>query len=112
MRWQSSLPRVATIALWPLLVTDKKMVGLRAAAMASKAMRVLPLVPFLKPTGQGNPEASFAMNLGFGGAGADRAPRDEVGKVPGTDQVEILCPGGEPHFVDIEQHARARRAPC
>ncbi len=42
----------------PALVTDRKWCGAWAALMASMAMRTLPSVPFLNPTGQERPEAS------------------------------------------------------
>ena len=58
MTWQSSLPMVETMAVWPDLVTDRKWCGELAERMASTAMRMLPSVPFLKPTGQDRPEAS------------------------------------------------------
>ena len=46
------------MAVWPDLVTDRKWCGELAERMASTAMRMLPSVPFLKPTGQERPEAS------------------------------------------------------
>ena len=58
MMWQSSLPRVSTIDTWPLLCTERKWCFWRAARIASTAMRTLPSVPFLKPTGADRPEAS------------------------------------------------------
>src|SRR2546421_584377 len=58
MTWQSSLPRVSTIATWPLLCTERKWCFWRAARSASTAMRTFPSVPFLKPTGAERPEAS------------------------------------------------------
>src|SRR2546426_883419 len=58
MMWQSSLPRVCTIATWPLLCTDRKWCFWRAARIASTAILTLPSVPFLKPTGADRPDAS------------------------------------------------------
>ena len=46
------------MAEWPPLVTERKWWGAEAERMASTAMRTLPSVPFLKPTGQERPEAS------------------------------------------------------
>src|SRR6187397_581292 len=58
MMWQSSLPVVAAIAERPPLVTAMKWCGCEADFTASAAMRTLPSVPFLKPSGQDSPEAS------------------------------------------------------
>src|SRR6266545_978811 len=58
MMWQSSLPRVSTIATWPLLCTERKWCFCRAASSASIAIFTLPSVPFLKPTAAESPEAS------------------------------------------------------
>src|SRR2546430_9914621 len=58
MMWQSSLPRVCTIATWPLLCTDRKWCFWRAARIASTAILTFPSVPFLKPTGADRPDAS------------------------------------------------------
>ncbi len=58
MMWQSSLPVVAAIAERPPLVTAMKWCGCEADFTASAAMRTLPSVPFLKPTGQESPDAS------------------------------------------------------
>ena len=58
MMWQSSLPRVSTIETWPLLCTERKWCFCAAARIASTAIRTLPSVPFLKPTGAERPEAS------------------------------------------------------
>src|SRR5882762_10662491 len=58
MMWQSALPVVAAIAERPPLVTAMKWCGCEADFTASAAMRTLPSVPFLKPTGHDSPEAS------------------------------------------------------
>ena len=58
MMWQSSLPAVDTMAVLPPFVTDRKWCGCDDALIASSAMRTLPSVPFLKPTGHDSPEAS------------------------------------------------------
>ena len=42
----------------PCLVNARKLCGWEAERMASMAMRILPSVPFLKPTAQDRPEAS------------------------------------------------------
>ena len=55
--WQSGLPAVAAIAERPSLVTARKRCGCEAAITASAAMRTLPSVPFLNPTGHDSPEA-------------------------------------------------------
>ena len=57
--WQSSLPAVLNTATWPDLVTEMKWWRAAAALIASTAMRMLPSVPFLKPTGHDRPEASW-----------------------------------------------------
>ena len=59
MTWQSSLPRVSKIAATPIFVIPMKACGARAARIASAATWMLPSVPFLKPTGQLRPEASW-----------------------------------------------------
>jgi hypothetical protein len=58
------------------------------------AMRVLPSVPFLNPTGQERAEAISRLNLGFGGARADGAPGDEIADVLAGHHVEELGGGG------------------
>ena len=49
---------VATMAVRPCLVTERKWCGCRAARTASTAMMIVPRVPFLKPTGMDRPLAS------------------------------------------------------
>ena len=51
-------PVVAKMAEWPSLVTERKWWGWAAECMASRAIRRLPLVAFLKPMGQERPELS------------------------------------------------------
>src|SRR5437764_1355426 len=59
MMWQSSLPAVLKTATCPDLVTEIKWWRAAAALIASTAMRMLPSVPFLNPTGHDRPEASW-----------------------------------------------------
>ena len=47
----------------------------------------------------------LAMDLAFGRARADGAPRDQVGDVLRRDHVEVLGPGGQVELVDLEQDA-------
>ena len=111
MRWQSSLPAVETMAEWPSLVTDRKWCGACAARIASTAMRTLPSVPFLKPTGQERPDASSRCTW-LSVVRAPMAPqRDQVGDVLRRDHVEELAARGQAELVEVEQelarHAQA-----
>jgi cobaltochelatase CobN len=51
----------------------------------------------------------LAVGLRFGGARADRAPRDQVGKILRRDRIERLGRAGQAHRVQIEEQA-ARNA--
>ena len=55
------------------LVTDRKWCSDCAARIASMAMRTLPSVPFLKPTGHGKPTRQFAVQLRDSVVRTDRA---------------------------------------
>ncbi len=58
LTWQSLLPVEVNAATLPSLVTERNLCGLRAEPIASAATCTLPLVLFLKPTGQDKPEAN------------------------------------------------------
>ena len=59
MTWQSSLPRVATMADSPCLVHRQEAgAGGRPRGWRRSAICTLPSVPFLKPTGTDRPDAS------------------------------------------------------
>src|SRR5512141_460883 len=58
MTWQSSLPAVLNTATCSDFVTEMKWWRELAVLIASTAMRMLPSVPFLNPTGHDSPEAS------------------------------------------------------
>ena len=45
------------------------------------------------------------MGLGFGGAGPDRRPADQIGHILRRDRVQHLGGGGQAHFVDLRQQA-------
>ena len=79
--------------------------------IASTAMRMVPSVPFLKPTGHESPEASSPVSLAFGGARPDRAPADQVGDVRGLIRSRNSVPAGKSHVVDLQQQLRARFRP-
>lgn len=58
MTWQSGLPLVLTILAIPWLLIPMKLWGCEADCMASMATLTLPSVPFLKPMGKAEPDAS------------------------------------------------------
>src|SRR5437879_2884889 len=111
MMWQSSLPRVDTIAEWPPLVTDRKWCGCWAALIASAAICTLPSVPFLNPTGHDSPEAS------------SRCTCDSVVRAPMAPQLTrsaMYCgvimsrysqPAGRPSSLISSSSSRASRSP-
>jgi hypothetical protein len=83
----------------------QEMVRVQAACNASTAMRTLPSVPFLKPTGTGQARRQLAVHLALGGARADRAPCHQVGDVLRGDHVEELATGRQAEPVDLAQQA-------
>jgi len=60
--WQSGLPAVLTILAIPWLLIPIKLCGWDADCIASIATLTLPSVPFLKPIGKAEPEASSRCN--------------------------------------------------
>ncbi len=78
--------------------------------MASMAMRTLPSVPFLKPTGQERPEASSRW-IWLSVVRAPMAPQDdEVGDVLRRDHVQELAAGGHAGVGELQQQLVAQRA--
>ena len=111
MAWQSSLPRVETIAEWPALVTDRKWCGACAALIASAAMRRLPSVPFLKPTGQDRPEASSRCTW-LSVVRAPIAPQAiRSAMYCGVIMSRNSVPAGRPISLTSDSSLRARRTP-
>jgi len=53
--------------------------------------------------GAGEAGDKLAVDLAFGGAGADCAPADERGDVLGGDHVEELGAGGDAHLGEVEE---------
>ena len=53
--------------------------------------------------GAGEAGDEFAVDLAFGGAGADGSPADERGDVLGGDHVEELGAGGDAHVGEVEE---------
>ena len=103
MMWQSSLPRVSTIATWPLLCTERKWCFWRAASSASIAIFTLPSVPFLKPTGADSPEASSRCTW-LSVVRAPIAPQDTRSPMYcGEITSRNSQPAGTPSLVDAHQ---------
>ena len=111
MTWQSGLPRVATIADSPCLVTDRKWCGWPAAWIASIAIWMLPSVPFLNPTGTDRPDASSRCTW----LSVVRAPI-----APQLTRSAMYCgvivsrnsqPGGHAHLRQVEQQAARQVQP-
>ena len=53
--------------------------------------------------GAGDAGDELAVDLAFGGAGADGSPADEGGDVLGGDHVEELGAGGDAHLGEVEE---------
>jgi hypothetical protein len=80
-----------------------KACGARAARMASAATWMLPSVPFLKPTGQLRPEASWRW-LWLSVVRAPIAPQaTELGDELRAEQVEELGAGRHAEHRQLEQ---------
>jgi hypothetical protein len=111
MTWPSGLPRVSKIAATPILVMPMKLCGARAASTASAATCTLPSVPFLKPTGQLRPLASWRW-LWLSVVRAPMAPQAIRSLMYcGLSRSRNSVPGRQPHRVDLQQQLRARRRP-
>ena len=111
MMWQSSLPRVSTIATWPLLCTERKWCFWRAASSASTAIFTLPSVPFLKPTGAERPEASSRCTW-LSVVRAPIAPQDTRSPMYcGEITSRNSQPAGTPAWLMRTSRSRAMRRP-
>src|SRR2546425_11027607 len=106
MMWQSSLPRVCTIATWPLLCTDRKWCFWRAARIASTAILTLPSVPFLKPTGADRPDASSRCTW-LSVVRAPIAPQDTRSPMYCGEFLDVISP----QYIGDLVSWRADRAP-
>ena len=103
MTWQSSLPRVSKMAATPILVMPMNACGARAARMASAATWMLPSVPFLKPTGQLRPEASWRW-LWLSVVRAPMAPQATSSAMYcGLSRSRNSVPVGTPSWRQLEQ---------
>ena len=98
---------VETIAECPVLVTDRKWCGCCDVRIASTAIFKFPSVPFLNPTAQERSGSQLAMHLAFRGAGADRAPADQIGNVLRRNHVEILDASRHSKVIESEQELTA-----
>ena len=95
----------------PALVTDRKWWGDWAALMASTAIRMLPSVPFLKPTGQDSPEASSRCTW-LSVVRAPMAPQEiRSAMYCGVIMSRNSVPAGRPSSFTSHSSLRAMRRP-
>ncbi|MCY1384898.1 hypothetical protein D9M69_732050 [compost metagenome] len=99
------------MAAMPILVMPMKACGARAARMASAATLMLPSVPFLKPTGQLSPEASWRW-LWLSVVRAPMAPQAIRSAMNcGLRRSRNSVPVGRPICVSSRSRRRARSSP-
>jgi hypothetical protein len=111
MTWQSPLPRVSNTAACPILVMPRKACGACAATMASAATFTPPSVPFLKPTGQLSPLASWRW-LGLSVVRAPMAPQLTRSLMNcGLSRSRNSVPTGRPSASTSSSRRRAIRRP-
>ena len=100
------------MAEWPPFVTDRKWCGCCAALMASTAIRTLPSVPFLKPTGQERPDASSRWTW-LSVVRAPIAPQDTRSAMYcGVIMSRYSQPAGRPSSFDVEEQLAREPEPA
>jgi cobaltochelatase CobN len=99
------------IAVIPILRdADERMRPARGFNRVDRDLQVA-LSAVLEPDRHRKPARHLAMGLRFGGARADRRPRDQVGDVLRRDRIEHLGPGRQTERVDVEQQAARTQEP-
>ncbi len=94
-----------------VIVDTEKVVGMQGGVHGIDGDLQIAVGAVLETDGKGKTAGHFSMDLGFGGASADRPPADGVGQVMGGDRVEHFAGDGKFQIGDGAEQAAADAEP-